>query len=97
MLAYRPADEIELRTEKARVAELLSPELREYVTRDDEPVLIEYPVLSYPDKMKSVGFDKSPELTGELKGVKGQYLIFDQGRVMNIRKHGGYLVDVRIF
>lgn len=53
---------------------------------------INYPVIRYPSKVTSVGFDKFGEISGTLFGIKGQYLIFDDGRVLNIRNHGGYLV-----
>ena len=41
-------------------------------------------------KVKSVGFDKHKDIEGILSGIKGQYLIFDDGRVLNIRKHNCY-------
>jgi hypothetical protein len=56
---------------------------------DENIVEINYPVESYPQKITSLGFDKNPEIQGELQGIKGQYLIFDTG-VVNIRKHQGY-------
>jgi len=54
---------------------------------------IDYPVLSYPEKVKSQNFDKTPEIQGVLQGIKGQYLILDTG-VLNIRKFSGYQVTV---
>lgn len=56
---------------------------------------IEYPVLEYPEKVKSLGFDKSPIIEGTLMGIKGQYLIFDNG-VVNMRKHAGYHLDLTL-
>lgn len=56
-------------------------------------VSIQYPVLEYPLKVKSLNLDKIPEITGTLLGIKGQYLIFDVG-VINIRKYGGYRMEV---
>ncbi len=58
-----------------------------------ELVDIEYPVQSYPSKVKSFNFDKTPEVAGVLQGIKGQYLIFDSG-VINIRKFAGYQVEL---
>lgn len=60
---------------------------------DSTVTRIEYPILHYPSKVKSFNFDKTPEVSGVLHGIKGQYLIFDTG-VINIRKFGGYTVDV---
>ena len=61
-----------------------------------EPVLeIEFPVQQYPDKIKSHNFDKTPEISGVLQGIKGQYLILDTG-VLNIRKFSGYHIKMVI-
>ncbi len=60
----------------------------------DEQVLdIKYPVEEYPSKVTSLNFDKTPIITGILKGIKGQYLILDTG-VLNIRKFGGYNITL---
>ncbi|MDH5392651.1 MAG: DUF2797 domain-containing protein [Gammaproteobacteria bacterium] len=60
---------------------------------ESDLVDINYPVLEYPEKIKSFNFDKTPEITGVLKGIKGQYLILDTG-VLNIRKFTGYNVTL---
>lgn len=54
---------------------------------------LSYPVEKHPVKIVSHNFDKSPEVTGKLQGIKGQYLIFDTG-VINIRKFTSYEVEV---
>ncbi|MDD1792100.1 DUF2797 domain-containing protein [Enterovibrio makurazakiensis] len=50
---------------------------------------IRYPVEEHPTKITSLNFDKEPVVSGVLKGIKGQYLIFDTG-VINVRKFTGY-------
>ena len=60
---------------------------------DESMVDIHYPVDQYPEKVKSLNFDKTPEISGLLQGIKGQYLIFDTG-VLNIRKFSGYQVKL---
>lgn len=59
------------------------------VLADDTVLDIDYPVVQYPEKIKSLNLDKEPKIEGVLQGIKGQYLIFDCG-VMNIRKYAGY-------
>jgi len=59
-----------------------------------EPVVLNYPVTTYPDKVKAHNFDKTAEVSGVLQGIKGQYLILNSG-VLNIRKFGGYRVRVQ--
>lgn len=58
-----------------------------------EPVNISYPVERYPEKINSLDFDKTPEIGGVLQGIKGQYLVLDQG-VLNIRKYTGYELEL---
>jgi len=50
---------------------------------------LHYPVLTYPAKLSSLSFEKTPEITGTLLGIKGQYLILDHG-VLNIRNATGF-------
>ena len=62
----------------------------------DENILdITFPVNEFPTKIISHNFDKNPEVTGVLNGIKGQYLLFDTG-VINIRKFGSYEVTVTV-
>ena len=61
---------------------------------DESMVDINYPVVEYPTKVKSFNFDKTPDISGILMGIKGQYLIFDTG-VLNIRKFSGYKVQLQ--
>lgn len=53
-----------------------------------------YPVMFYPEKIKSVNLDKIPTFTSKLIGIKGQYLIFADGKVINFRKYSGYLINL---
>jgi len=61
---------------------------------DHRPVEISFPVNSYPEKIKAHNLDKTPEVTGILNGIKGQYLILDTG-VLNIRKYAGYEIAIQ--
>ena len=62
-------------------------------TIDEKVVEIKFPVDEYPEKIKSLNFDKQVEIEGRLMGIKGQYLILDSG-VLNIRKFTGYNIEV---
>ncbi len=55
----------------------------------EDSIAIDYPIIEHPKKCKSFNFDKDPQVSGQLLGIKGQYLILDGG-VINIRKFGGY-------
>jgi hypothetical protein len=95
MLTNQMNTEIDLLHEKSEAADLLSPELRNFVINEDEIIELNYPVLLYPEKVSSLSLDKEPGIEGILSGIRGQYLIFNDGRVLNIRKHNGYLVEMR--
>ncbi|MGB5164176.1 MAG: DUF2797 domain-containing protein [Woeseiaceae bacterium] len=79
---------------KASLTDTLDADLQQFIDTDDTVCSIDYPVERYPEKVKSVGFDKQPEIEGCLAGIKGQYLIFDDNRVLNIRKHNGYRITM---
>lgn len=59
----------------------------------EQEQVITYPVEQYPSKISSLNFDKTPQVSGQLMGIKGQYLIFDKG-VINIRKFSGYQIEM---
>lgn len=94
MLKNEVAQNINLVEEKEKVIQLLPAELRKYHEPDNSISSIEYPVQQYPQKIKSIGFDKTPTIVGMLKGIKGQYLIFENNSVLNIRKHNGYFLQI---
>lgn len=78
---------------KWRTADILPRDWQQYICEEESLVHINYPVLEYPTKVTSMGFEKLPEIAGKLMGIKGQYLLFDNGRVLNIRSHSGYVVE----
>ena len=85
---------IDLEEEKWQLHEQLPSDLTEYFSENDEIITMNYPVNLYPTKVKSISLDKTPEVAGKLSGIKGQYLIFEDGSVMNVRKHTGYEVEI---
>lgn len=61
-----------------------------------EELSIVYPVIEYPTKVNSLNLEKSPFFTGKLTGIRGQYLLFDDGTVFNIRSYEGFKVIINI-
>ena len=87
----------DLIAEKAKVESLIPQEAREYFyAQKDDLYELNYPVLSYPAKVASLNLDKSPSFQGKLTGIKGQYLIFENGTVFNIRGSEGYIVTINV-
>nr|WP_320117852.1 DUF2797 domain-containing protein [uncultured Marinifilum sp.] len=96
MLKQENHTDIDLLAEKKKAADFLHSELQQYVCKEDNVYDIAYPVKEVSDKITSFGFEKLKDFSGVLKGIKGQYLIFEAGKVINIRKHNGYLVELKV-
>ena len=94
MLKNEILNNINLISEKQKTLDLLPAELKKYAETNNEIVEIEYPVIQYPEKINSIGFDKLPEIKSTLLGIKGQYLILRDNQVLNIRKHNGYFISI---
>ena len=76
---------------------LIPTEVKEYFySQQNDLYQMNYPVLEYPEKVNSLSLDKTPHFQGKLKGIKGQYLIFDNGTVFNIRGSEGYVVRIDV-
>ena len=87
----------DLIAEKAKVENLIPNEVREYFyAHKNDLYELNYPVLHYPGKVTSLNLDKTPSFQGKLIGVKGQYLIFENGTVFNIRGSEGYTVTIAV-
>ena len=85
---------IDLISLKEEMKSFLPSELKQYVVNDSQLLDLNYPVIEYPKKVKSMSFDKLSVVEGTLTGIKGQYLMFDYLNVLNIRKHQGYVVSI---
>ena len=86
--------EDDIQVKKDELISYLDQDLKQY-TIEDQPLKIEFPVILYPEKVKSLNFDKQPIVEGVLQGIKGQYLILDTG-VINIRKFTAYNVQFSV-
>lgn len=95
----------DLAQKRDEIISLIKPELdalaqekglQSFTVLDTPAIDIQYPVEQYPVKIKSLNLDKTPEFDGVLKGVKGQYWLLDDDRVINIRKFAGYQVTLSV-
>ncbi|MEN8228671.1 MAG: DUF2797 domain-containing protein [Bacteroidota bacterium] len=80
---------------KSRMTKLVPGELLPFVTQDNRVLELVYPVSRYPEKIKSLNFHKDHRVSGVLSGIKGQYLLLEDNRVINMRKFGGYLISLK--
>jgi len=74
--------------------EKIPDDLKQYVSNDDTLTSINYPVLQYPDKVRSLKLDKNQLISKVLVGIKGQYLLFHDDTVINVRSHSGYHIKL---
>ena len=87
----------DLVAEKEKVQQWLPNEVKEYFyTEKNDLWDLNYPVLEYPTKVTSLNLDKTPNFRGKLTGIKGQYLLFENGIVFNVRAYEGYVVSIAV-
>jgi hypothetical protein len=82
--------------ERNKLEEFIPDETKEFFIKDAQELIINFPVLRYPEKLKSLNLEKTNAYRGKLKGIKGQYLIFENDVVFNIRNNEGYVIDFEI-
>ena len=70
-------------------------EYAQYLVATPDFTEIKYPVLEFPEKVKSLKLEKVKVIEDNLIGIKGQYLIFENG-VTNIRSQAGARVTIEV-
>ena len=90
-------EKIDLIAERLKVETLIPTEVQEYFySQKNDLYEMHYPVLEYPKKVTSLSLEKTPIFQGKLIGIKGQYLIFENGTVFNIRSSEGSVVAIKV-
>jgi hypothetical protein len=83
--------------ERANLKYIIPKEVQEYFHPEKEDLYdLHFPVLEFPKKITSLNLDKTPNFSGKLMGIKGQYLIFQDGTVFNVRTFEGYVVKISL-
>ncbi len=89
MLSAKIPD-IDLMAEREKLLSFVPSETQNDLIKAPESLSINYPVLQFPLKIQSKTLAKQAKIEGKLVGIKGQYWIFEDGQVFNIRNHEGY-------
>jgi len=79
-----------------KLKQFIPDEAMEYFIENNKETLLEFPVKQYPIKPKSLNIEKAVSYKGILKGIKGQYLIFEDQTVFNIRANEGLVVSIEV-
>ena len=95
MLKYSFND-IDLVNEKLKCLDQLPEEVKKYIKNDNQTLDIVYPLNKLPENPKSLNIVKTQKFSGKLKGIKGQYLIFENDTVFNIRSNEGIVVNITV-
>ena len=91
------SDHADLILERMKLEDLIPAEVREYFyVQKNDLYVMEYPVLQYPQKINSLNLENTTNFNGKLMGIKGQYLIFEDGTVFNVRSYEGYVVRIEV-
>ncbi len=79
-----------------KLKQYIPDEAKSYYIESNMETHLKFPVERYPIKPKSLNLLKTPSYEGVLKGVKGQYLIFEDDTVFNIRGNEGLVVSIEV-
>ncbi len=81
---------------RERLKQHIPNEAKDYFIASNSETNLEFPVHKYPVNPKSLNLEKEQSYTGKLVGIKGQYLIFEDDTVFNIRGNEGLFVGISI-
>jgi hypothetical protein len=92
-----PTASLDLCAERSRLAPILSDILVQkkdlnITALNETPWLLNYPIQAYPQVIKGINLLILKVWQAPLLGIKGQYLLFEQG-VLNIRNLSGYALE----
>ena len=89
-------DDVSLLEWREKLKEFIPEEAKEYFIDTNSETNLNFPVIKYPEKPKSLNLQKTPSYKGKLVGIKGQYLIFEDETVFNVRSNEGLVVHLEI-
>ena len=89
-------DSSNIKSSKDHAKNFIPSNLLHYFIDASNVLSIDFPVVEYPDNPKSIKLNKDSFFSGILKGVKGQYLIFEKNQVLNYRAHEGHIFKIEI-
>ena len=81
---------------RERLKDFIPEEAKDYFIESNTETNLDFPVNKYPTKPKSLNLSKTKEYTGKLVGIKGQYLIFEDETVFNVRSNEGLFVGIDV-
>ena len=89
-------EKADLKEWQNKLRPFIPEEAKEFFIENNSLTSINFPVHQYPEKPKSLNIVKDQHYSGKLVGIKGQYLIFEDQTVFNIRSNEGVVVELNI-
>lgn len=89
-------EDVDLVSWREKLKPYIPEEAIEYFIQNNSETNLSFPVSKYPEKPKSLNLEKALEYTGVLVGIKGQYLLFEDETVFNIRANEGLYVGIEV-
>ncbi|MBC2846295.1 DUF2797 domain-containing protein [Winogradskyella flava] len=89
-------EDVDLIEWRSNLKVFIPEEVTDYFVENNSETHLAFPVEQYPIKPKSLNLEKMPNYAGILKGIKGQYLIFEDDTVFNIRSNEGIVVELNV-
>lgn len=97
MLKNSEEEDADLLKSKEILLPHIPEETQPYILKNHTKVThIHYPLTSIPTSVKSLNLEKKGSYSGKLTGIKGQYLLFEDGTVFNIRANEGLVITLEI-
>lgn len=89
-------DEVDLADFRNKIEQHFPDNFQNFYNNTGKMWRLDYPYET-PKKITAFTLDRRPlGYTGVLNGIKGQYLSFTDGSVMNVRNHEGFLVELTL-
>ena len=81
---------------REQLKQYIPKEVKDYFIENNHETHLQFPVNKYPVNPKSLNLEKEKNYTGKLAGIKGQYLIFEDDTVFNIRGNEGLYIGILV-
>lgn len=95
MLQDERESEVDLLDFRNQIRHLFPEESRKFFIDEEDIYRLDYPYTA-SEKITAFTLEKQPNFEGKLSGIKGQYLSFEGGSVMNVRSHEGFVIALSI-
>lgn len=89
-------DEANLLEVREQLKSFIPEEAKDYILESREELHLNFPVEQYPNKPKSLNLKKAGAYSGKLMGIKGQYLLFEDDTVFNVRSNEGTIARIEL-